>query len=48
MMPDGWGICWDGSPHQIRDAFRAAGYTDEEVEGFSRVVERRIGELNGL
>ena len=36
------------SPHQIRDAFRAAGYTDEEVEGFSRVVERRIGELNGL
>ena len=36
------------SPHQIRDAFRAAGYTDEEVEGFSRVVERRIGELEGL
>ena len=36
------------SPHQIRDAFRAANYTDEEVEGFSRVVERRIGELKGL
>jgi len=36
------------SPHQIRDAFRAAGYSNQEVEGFSRVVERRIGELEGL
>lgn len=36
------------SPSQIRDAFRAAGYTPEEVEGFAGVVEQRIAELNGL
>jgi hypothetical protein len=36
------------SPEQIRDAFRAAGYTSEEVEGFARVVESRIAELNRL
>ncbi len=34
------------SPSQIRDAFRAAGYTPEEVEGFASEVESRIGELN--
>jgi hypothetical protein len=33
------------SADQIRDAFRAAGYTPAEVEGFSQVVEERIGEL---
>ncbi len=33
------------SPNQIRDAFRGAGYNPQEVEGFSLVVERRIGEL---
>jgi len=36
------------SPAQIRDAFRAAGYAPDEVEGFARVVERRISELREL
>ncbi len=36
------------SPAQIRDAFRAAGYSPEQVEGFARVVERRIAALNAL
>jgi hypothetical protein len=36
------------SPNQIRDAFRAAGYSEVEVEGFARVVENRIAVLNDL
>jgi hypothetical protein len=36
------------SPRQIRDAFRASGYSDDEIERFSRVVEHRIDELNRL
>jgi hypothetical protein len=36
------------SPQQIRDAFRAAGYSPDEVEGFSTVVEKRIAELRAL
>jgi hypothetical protein len=36
------------SPEQIRDAFRAGGYTPDEVEGFSKVVEGRIAQLNKL
>jgi hypothetical protein len=36
------------SPEQIRDAFRAAGYTPAETEGFAKVVEKRIGELTAL
>jgi hypothetical protein len=36
------------SPQQIRDAFRAAGYSPEQVEGFSEVVEKRIAELRAL
>jgi hypothetical protein len=36
------------STDQIRDAFRAAGYSEQEVEEFSHVVERRIGELKKL
>jgi hypothetical protein len=36
------------SPAQIRDAFRAADYSPEEVEGFAEVVEERIGELREL
>jgi hypothetical protein len=36
------------SPDQIRDAFRAAGYSSEEVEAYSRVVEQRIIELEKL
>jgi hypothetical protein len=47
-------VQWIGSllaqlkPQQIEDAFRAAGYLPEEVNGFSRVVERRIAELKAL
>jgi hypothetical protein len=36
------------SPQQIRDAFRAAGYTQPEVDGFALVVERRIAALRDL
>ena len=36
------------SPAQIRDAFRAAGYTPEEVDGFAIVVESRIAALKAL
>jgi hypothetical protein len=42
------GILSQLSQRQIRDAFRAAGYSPEEVEGFARVLERRIGELTEL
>jgi hypothetical protein len=36
------------SHDQIRDAFRAAGYSPNEVEAFARMVENRIAELNEL
>ena len=36
------------SPVQIRDAFRCAGFTPEEVEGFAKVVEGRIAQLKAL
>jgi hypothetical protein len=36
------------SPSQIRNAFRTAGYSPEEVEGFARVVEQRITALTEL
>jgi hypothetical protein len=36
------------SPDQIRDAFRAAGFTSSEVEGFTQTVLKRVAELNGL
>jgi hypothetical protein len=36
------------SEEQIRDSFRAAGYTTEEVEGYTRAVQKRIAELNAL
>jgi hypothetical protein len=36
------------SPEQICDAFRAAGYSPQEVEGFTRVIEKRIGQLSEL
>ena len=36
------------SPGQIRDAFRTAGYSPQEVEEFATVVESRIAELNKL
>ena len=36
------------SPSQIRDAFRAAGYSAQEIEGFSKVLEQRIMMLTDL
>ncbi len=36
------------SPEQIRDAFRASGYTPQEAEGYTTIVEARVRELNGL
>ncbi len=36
------------SPQQIRDAFRAAGYSEDEVEGFASEVERRVAQLERL
>ena len=36
------------SDQQIRDAFRAAGYSPQEVDGFASVVKSRIAELNRL
>jgi hypothetical protein len=42
------GIVGRLSHSQICDAFRAAGYTPEQVEGFAMVLEGRIGELTEL
>ncbi len=36
------------SEEQIRDCFGTSGYTPEEVEAYTRVVEKRIAELNAL
>lgn len=36
------------SERQIHEAFRAAGYSPQEVDGFSSVLERRIAELTDL
>ncbi len=36
------------SAEQIRDAFRAGGYSPQEVEAYSRVVEQRIAQLEKL
>ena len=36
------------SPEQIRDAFRAAGYSPQEVNDFAAIVESRISALNAL
>ena len=36
------------SPDQIRDAFRAAGYSPLEIEAYTHAVISRIQELNGL
>jgi hypothetical protein len=33
---------------QIRDCFRTAGYTSDEVEGYAKEVEKRIAALNAL
>jgi hypothetical protein len=36
------------SPDQIRDAFRSAGYSPEEVEGFASSIQNRIASLNDM
>jgi hypothetical protein len=36
------------SPDQIRDAFRAAGYSQEDTKRFAAVVQKRIAELTAL
>jgi len=36
------------SRDQVRDAFRAAGYAPDEVEGFAAVLESRIRQLTAL
>ncbi len=36
------------SDEQIRDCFRAAGYSPDEVEGYSKEVQARIAALNAL
>jgi hypothetical protein len=36
------------SPEQIRDCFRTAGFSPEEVEGYARIVMQRIEELKKL
>ena len=36
------------SDQQIRDCFRSAGYTADEVEEYTRVIKDRIAELNAL
>ena len=36
------------SEDQVRQAFRAAGYSSEEVEKFTEAFEARVRELNGL
>jgi hypothetical protein len=42
------GLLGQLSPQQIRNAFRAAGYSPEDVDSYAQVVERRINELKGL
>jgi hypothetical protein len=36
------------SEKQIRDCFRAGGYTQEEAEGYAAVIQNRIAALNAL
>jgi hypothetical protein len=36
------------SDEQIRDCFRAAGYSPEDVEGYAAAVKERIRALNEL
>jgi len=36
------------SPDQLRDAFRAAGYSPQDANEFASVVQARIAELNAL
>jgi hypothetical protein len=36
------------SVDQIHDCFRAAGYTPEEMDGYTKTVQERIAALNAL
>jgi hypothetical protein len=36
------------TPTQIEDAFRAAGYSPDQVQSFSQAVEARIAELQKI
>lgn len=36
------------SVNQIHDSFRAAGYTPEQVDAYTKAVQKRIAELNAL
>jgi hypothetical protein len=36
------------TPEQIADAFRAAGFKDDEIEGFVAVIESRVAQLTHL
>jgi hypothetical protein len=36
------------TPEQLRDAFSAAGYSQNEVDGFISVLRERIAQLNAL
>lgn len=36
------------SEDQIRDCFRSAGYSPEEIEGYTNAVRKRIADLNAL
>jgi hypothetical protein len=36
------------SVNQLHDSFRAAGYTPEQVDVYTRAVQKRIAELNAL
>ena len=36
------------SPEQIHDAFRAGGYSPEEIQAFSRLLQERITVLTDL
>ena len=42
------GLLTQLSPDQIRDAFRAAGYTPDQVNAYALVFEKRIAELKQL
>jgi hypothetical protein len=36
------------SPNQVRDVFRAAGFSDAEVDGYAEIVANRIAALNDM
>ena len=42
------GLLGQLSTQQISDAFRASGFSPEEVDGYTKVVQQRIAELNKL